>query len=437
MTTAQLVMIIIAFALPRPIRRMVTGRLGAPISLLVIMILVGSGVFSINWAGQRPRLAIDRERAEQVKRRVVDRVQSVRSTMGETHDGPRLTSLLAEFAGLNQAIGDQSSAEVQSPDVATDSIPPSAGLAPPNSPVPVIPPVSPNPASPVLPLHPQQPADAEVIRIAALPLSTLSPSTLGIPQIMDILVDFMRRFDIIAVQDIRAVDDSTLPTFVSMVNAQGARYAYLLGPPVGRLSNPAQFAFLFDSERLEVDMGSVYTVPVPTELLDRQPLVARFRVRQVPVEHAFTFTLVNVQVQVDRMAVELDTLADVFLSVQRNGSGEDDVLLLGNLSNSETLGRIGQFRDITATIPGPSTDRRQESSTFNLLFNAGPTVEYTGRSGVLNLMSLYGLSREQAQFVSQQKPIWAEFSVYEGGIGPVARLPRDAQSRSALPTIMR
>ncbi|TVS13654.1 MAG: hypothetical protein EA424_21200 [Planctomycetaceae bacterium] len=437
MTTAQLVMSLIAFALPRPIRRMVTGRMGAPISLLLLMILVGSGVFSINWAGQRPRLAIDRERAEQVKRRVADRVQSVRSTMGETHDGPRLTSLLAEFAGLNQAIGHQFSAEVRSPDVATDSIPPSAGQTPPNSSVPVVPPVSPEPASPVLPSHSQQPADAEVIRIAALPLSTLSPSTLAIPQMMDILVDFIRRFDMIAVQDIRAVDDSTLPTFVSMVNAQGARYAYLLGPPVGRSSSPAQYAFLFDSDRLEVDMGSVYTVPVPPELMERQPLVARFRVRKVPVEHAFTFTLVNVQVQADRMAVELDTLADVFLSVQRNGSGEDDVILLGDLGDSKTLGRIGQFPNITATVPEPSTDRHQESSTFNLLYDTGATVEHTGRSGVLNLMSLYGLSREQALFVSQQKPIWAEFSVYEGGIAPVARLPRDAQSWSTPPIIMR
>lgn len=437
MTTAQLVMSIIAFALPRPIRRMVTGRMGAPASLLVIMVLVGSGVFSIHWAGHRPRLAIDRERAEQVKRRFADRVQSVRSTMGETHDGPRLTSLLSEFAGLNQSIGHQFSAEVRSPDAATDSTPPSVVLAPPNSPAPVVPPVSHQPASPVLPVHPQQPADAEVIRIATLPLSTLSPSTLGVPQMMDVLVDFMRRFDMIAVQNLRTVDDSTLPTFVSMVNAQGARYAYLLGPPVGRSSSPAQYAFLFDSDRLEVDMGSVYTVPVPPELMDRQPLVARFRVRKVPVEHAFTFTLVNVQVQADRMAVELNTLADVFLSVQRNGSGEDDVILLGDLGNSSTLGRIGEFPNITATIQGPSTDRRQESSTFNLLYDAGATVESTGRSGVLNLMSLYGLSREQAEFVSPQKPIWAEFSVYEGGIGPVARLPQDAQSWNAPPTIMR
>ncbi len=437
MTTAQLVMSLIAFALPRPIRRMVTGRMSAPVSLLFIMVLVGSGVFSIRWAGPRPRVAIDRERAEQVKRRVVDRVQSVRSTMEESHDGPRLNSLLAGFAGWNQTIGQRVTAEAQNFVAGNESARTPESPDPLNSPVPTSPALSPGAATAGLPTQPQMPANADVVRIAALPLSTLSPSTLTIPQMMEILADLMRRFDVIAVQDIRAIDDSTLPTFVSMVNAQGDRYAYLPGPPVGRFSSPARYAFLFDSDRLEVDMGSVYTVPVPTELLDRQPMVARFRVRSVPAEHAFTFTLVNVQVQADRLAVESDTLADVFLSVQRNGSGEDDVLLLGNMGPPGTLGRIKQLPNVTAAIQGSSADHRKEDLAFNLLFDSGTTVEYTGRSGVLDLISLYGLSREQALFVSQQQPIWAEFSVYEGGVGPVARLPSDMPSWNASPTVLR
>lgn len=434
MTTAQLVMSLVAFALPRPIRRLVTGRMGAPVSLLLIMILVGSGVFSIRWAGPRPQLAIDRARADQVKRHVFDRVQSVRSTLGETHDGPRLTALLSELAGVNRATGNQFIESLQANDLGGIQSVLSGEFLSPNSPVA---PVSSETASPRLPTQPEPPANVDVIRIAALPLSNLGPSTLGIPQMMELLVDFTRRFDIVAVQDLRAIDDSTLPTFVSMINAQRARYAYLVGPPVGRFSAPAHYAFLFDSDRLEVDMGSVYTVPVPTELLDRQPMVARFRVRSVPAAHAFTFTLVNVQVQADRLPVEADTLADVLLSVQRNGSGEDDVILLGNMGPLGSLERVKQLPNVTAAIPGPSTDVRQHVSALNLLLDAGATVEYTGRNGVLDLVSLYGLSREQALFVSPQQPIWAEFSVYEDGVGPVARRPSDVPSWNTSPTVMR
>ena len=51
----------------------------------------------------------------------------------------------------------------------------------------------------------------------------------------------------------------------------------------------------------------------------------------------------------------------------------------------------------------------------NLLFNRQATVEFTGRAGVLDVPRELNLPMSQALDLSDHLPIWAEFSVYEGG----------------------
>ena len=59
-----------------------------------------------------------------------------------------------------------------------------------------------------------------------------------------------------------------------------------------------------------------------------------------------------------------------------------------------------------------------------MLFLARETNEYTGRAGVIDMVRRFNLTTEQALEVSDHLPIWAEFSIYEGGNrGRVAKLP--------------
>jgi endonuclease/exonuclease/phosphatase family metal-dependent hydrolase len=212
---------------------------------------------------------------------------------------------------------------------------------------------------------------------------------------------------------------------MALVNATGARYDFVLGPRLGRTSSKEQYAVLFDTTRIEVDPRSVYTVPDPQDRLHREPLVARFRASTVPPEVAFTFTLVDIHTDPDETATELDALAEVFASVQRNGSGEDDVILLGDLNVDEQhLGQLGRLPGITWAISGVATNTRGDRMYDNLVFDRRTTVEYTGRSGVFDLTRAFGLNQQQALQVSDHFPVWAEFSAYEGWNGaPVASQP--------------
>ena len=139
----------------------------------------------------------------------------------------------------------------------------------------------------------------------------------------------------------------------------------------------------------------------------------------MPPEQAFTFTLVNIHTDPDETDTELDALADVFVAVQRDRSGEDDVILLGDLNVDEYhLGRLGQLPNVAPAISGTTTNTRRNRLYDNIVFHRGMTTEYAGHWGVLDLIDEFQLTEQAALEVSDHFPVWAEFSVYESGAVP-------------------
>ena len=175
-----------------------------------------------------------------------------------------------------------------------------------------------------------------------------------------------------------------------------------------------QYAFLFDTARVEVDRQSVYTVGDPDGLLQRDPLIATFRAKGVNPSEAFTFTLVNMHVDEDHAAEELDALAEVYRVVRRSSQGEDDILLLGDLATDDrNLHRLGKIPGIYPLIRGIWTNTEQNRQLDNLVIHRPSTTEYTGRCGVFDVMRRWNLSVQEALQVSDHFPVWAEFSAYE------------------------
>jgi deoxyribonuclease-1-like protein len=260
----------------------------------------------------------------------------------------------------------------------------------------------------------------DTIRIASFNIQVFGTSKMSKPDVMDVLAKVVRQFDVVAIQEVRSKDETLVPRFAELVNASGARYGWQVGPRLGRTSSKEQYAFLYDTDRIELVPGSVYTAPDPADLLHREPLVARFRVRGPPPEEAFSFTLVDIHTDPDETATELDALADVFAAVQHDGSGEDDVILLGDLNEDEQhLGKLGRLPGIAWAISGRKTNTRQTHGYDNILFDRRATGEFTGYSGVLDVMAEFGLTTEQALEVSDHLPVWAEFRAREAGAPPV------------------
>jgi hypothetical protein len=185
---------------------------------------------------------------------------------------------------------------------------------------------------------------------------------------------------------------------------------------------------VFDTASIEVDRTALYTVSDPDDRLHREPLVGWFRVRGPAPEQAFTFSLVNIHTDPDETRQELDALADVFRVVRDDGRGEDDVIVLGDLNVDENhLGRLGQLSNIHWCVSRVATNTRGTKQYDNVVFSSLATTEYTGRWGVFDMIRQFNLTVDEALEVSDHQPVWAEFSLVEGGQrGRIATRPFNA-----------
>lgn len=281
-----------------------------------------------------------------------------------------------------------------------------------------------DPSTPLPTSAPTARPAGDVVRIASFNIQVFGSSKENKPQVMDVLAQVVRRFDVVAIQELRSKDDGVVPRFVQRINSTGRRYDYVVGPRLGRTSSKEQYVYVFDAERIEVDRNSVYTASDPSDLLHREPLVASFRVRGVTSGQPFSFTLINIHTDPDETDQELDALDDVFVAVQR-ASREDDVILLGDLNvDSRHLGELGRVPGAGWVIDGAMTNTRRNKSYDNLVYHRPSTTEYTGYSGVLDLEAEFGLTRAEALDVSDHLPVWAEFTTRENAVGaPIATRP--------------
>lgn len=268
----------------------------------------------------------------------------------------------------------------------------------------------------------------DTIRIASFNIQVFGESKLNDPAAMPVIVEILKQFDLVAIQEVRAVSQDILPQLIELLNADGKfRYDYAIGPRLGRSNSKEQYAFVFDTATIELDRYKLYTVDDPDDLLHREPLVGWFRARGPAPEQAFTFSLANVHTDPDEVERELSVLDDVFFRVREDPQrAEDDVIMVGDFNaKGSKLGQLGTIRGLVRVVSGETpTNTAQNAQYDNILFDQTPTTEFTGRGGVFDFMRQYNLTQAQAEKISDHMPVWAEFSVIEGGRGlPVASRP--------------
>jgi len=258
------------------------------------------------------------------------------------------------------------------------------------------------------------PSTGPALRIASFNIQDFGNSKAGKQYVMHTLADIVRQFDLVAIQEISTQNEYLIPNFVKLINQSGRRYDHVIGRRLGNTTQKEQYAYLFDTQRVEVDHQSVYTLSDPDNLLHREPLVATFRACEVHPDEAFTFTLVATHTDPDVVPQELDALAEVYRVVRRSSRGEDDIILLGDFNADDRhLGRLSQLPGVYPLIAGVWTNTRQNKQYDNIIIHQPSTTEYAGRSGVFDVIRRYNLTQQQALEVSDHFPVWAEFSVYE------------------------
>jgi hypothetical protein len=256
-----------------------------------------------------------------------------------------------------------------------------------------------------------------VVRVGSYKLRDFGLPQLGQPRSMKVLAEVAGSFDLLALEGLVDTGSEVLHALVELINSRGRHYEFVAGPATGEpLKN--RDAFLFDTDRIEVDRSEVYAVADPDHLLAHPPLVGWFRVRGLAPDQAITFTLMTV----NATAAEQPAIAAAYRAVRDDGRGEDDVILLGDFgADDRHMGPLQQIPRFTAAISGIPTNAQGDCQLDNIVFSRA-AAEFTGRAGVFDVVRHFNLTLEEALAVSDHMPVWAEFSAYEGGeAGELAR----------------
>ncbi len=254
------------------------------------------------------------------------------------------------------------------------------------------------------------------LRIASWALGGLGPDKLDSMTTVDRVAGVIRGFDVIAVQQLHATQRDFVPNLLARASGDGRQYDFVLGPvqqPSGE-----QLGFFFDTNRIVTDRTQLYTVADPDQRMTHDPLVGWFRASELEPKSAWTFSLVNIRIELSMARQETAELPRILDAVMHDGRGEDDCLLAGLFQADDTylLATLRQPALRTA-IKGTATDIFSRHQTSNMVFNEAVTTEAVGRGGVVDFLRRENLSIAEAEKVSPYLPVYAEFSIREG-VGP-------------------
>jgi deoxyribonuclease-1-like protein len=256
------------------------------------------------------------------------------------------------------------------------------------------------------------PRTSDRVLIGSFNIKRLGPSKARQTEVMQRLAQIVLQFDVIAIQEVTDKSGLAIQELLSLVNQTGAQYALAMSNAVGRASTGyfEQYAFIFDTNRIAGGKDFCYLVDDKMDLLHREPYVGRFETKS---PNPFGFSLINVHTDPDEVVRELDVLADLFVVIRNyeyQQCGHDDVILLGDLNAGP--GKLRRLEGIPAVGPVITmpTNTARTQTYDNFIMDRGYTTEFTGKAGVIDLQSAFGINLADAQQISDHLPIWAEFT---------------------------
>jgi endonuclease/exonuclease/phosphatase family metal-dependent hydrolase len=249
----------------------------------------------------------------------------------------------------------------------------------------------------------------DTITVATFNIQIFGRAKRGKPDVMAVLVDVVRKYDIIAIQEIKEASGETPPAFLEAINADGGPdYAMVVSPPTGATASSSakeQYAFYFNTETIEsLDEGALY--PDPADAFVREPWVARFRA----AGGSFSFVLLGVHTQPAAAVAEVGALHDAVTWARTRYAGEDDFIALGDFNASCSYASTAALDALAlrgaeySWIVPDDADTNLAASTCaydRIVVTAATDGDYSGQWGV-----------DQAftdTTVSDHWPVWAKF----------------------------
>ena len=275
-----------------------------------------------------------------------------------------------------------------------------------------------------------------VVRLAVFKLNEKAPY-LRNNEPVQLMAEICRQYDVVALQNISRNDTTWIKRVTDLMNQLGSvgtrhqlvsgkrqRSSYVAISDRSHRNGQTQTVIIFNQQTVQLDHSKWYVVDDPDGMFKHDPMVAWFRCLGAPPQEAFTFTLACLEIDDQRPDIELQRLGTLMRAIRTDGRGEDDVILVGDFeADDRGLDAIRHQSGLAWVVANQFTNVQQDRQFDNIVFSEGPTNEYTGRGGVIDIMQAYRLRLEDVSALAERLPIWAEFSIYENGRNGQQQIP--------------
>ena len=256
----------------------------------------------------------------------------------------------------------------------------------------------------------------ETIRIATFNIKTFGPKKAGKADVMAVLADIVRKYDIVAVQEMKDRNRRVPKLFLKAINAGGLTYGVLASERSGLQEDDKHlreiYAYYYRTSTIDVlDKGALYD-DSGRDHFQREPFVARF----VAKSGNFTFAMINVHTPPARAVEEIGTLHHVVEWSRKRYPDEDDFIVLGDFNAGCTYANEDELRgleisgaDYVWIIPNSADTNLGELACAydRIVIDKRGIEDYTGAWGVDQAF--------EDEKISDHWPVWAEFHVNKDG----------------------
>lgn len=169
------------------------------------------------------------------------------------------------------------------------------------------------------------PPNNSTFKIATFNMKVFGDAKVSDPMAFEILTIVACEFDIMAVQEIRDIDGSSIIEYVENINnVCEEKYSYIVSPRLGRSTSKEQYAFIYKSDEVSVLQQFIYQDG--NDNFEREPYIAEFN------RDGYNFFLVNIHVKPDDAKQEIHHLINFVPWSIPSVNDRNNLIILGDLN---------------------------------------------------------------------------------------------------------
>ncbi|MCB2171404.1 endonuclease/exonuclease/phosphatase family protein [archaeon] len=268
-------------------------------------------------------------------------------------------------------------------------------------------------------LAPEEPDDpiipqtGDSVKIAGFNIQIFGKTKREKEQVMNVLANIVREFDVVLVQEIRDSSETTAPIFLDLINSmEGPEYAFIRSERVGRTSSKEAYAYFYNTETVQYLVDSDFVYNDTEDVFEREPYIASF------ISGGFDFTLIGIHTKPDDAYHEIGNLTIVFDYVESLGN-EQDIIVLGDFNadgsyfDEDSMDNPLKAPEYIWVVGNDWDTMTKTDWTYDRMVMTDYTYssEYIADTvQVYYYDTIYGLNQTLTESVSDHYPIYAEFS---------------------------